>query len=178
MSFFDRGLLAVYSLVVTILLLIAIPVLSGWWLKPLDILLDAPADPEGSTVLWTAAALLILAGLRLLFVALRSAGERRSVVHEFTLGQVRITLSAIEELVKKAAYQIEGVRDIKPRITSAAGGISINIRAAVSPDINIPEVSKQIQHRVKDYILEITGISVSSVKVTVENISTNRPRVE
>ncbi len=178
MSLFDRGLLAVYALIVTVLLIAAVPVLMGWWSEPLDILLRVPFVSDDSAVLWVAMAALILAGLRLLYAAVRPIGEQRSVVHEFSLGEVHITLPAIEELVKKAAYQIEGVRDIKPRITSSKAGIGIAIRATVTPDINIPEVSKKIQHHVKDYIFEVTGISVHSVKVMVENISTNRPRVE
>ncbi|MBM7855490.1 putative alkaline shock family protein YloU [Desulfohalotomaculum tongense] len=178
MGIFDRGLLAVYSLTVTVLLLISVLVLGGWWIEPLDIILKAPSDPENSTILWTIIAALVLAGLWLFYASLRRGREQRAVVQEYSLGQVRITMPAMEELVKKAAFKVEGVREIKPRIITSAGGISVVIKAAVAPDINIPEVSKHIQHQVKEYLLEITGISVHNVKIMVESISTKGSRVE
>lgn len=175
---FDRGLLTVYTVVIFVLSVLAILVFSGWWAQSVNILIDIPHTPMGSPVLWTIVGVLLLASLRLLYVSLRGSNEQRAVVHEYTLGQVRITIPAMEGLVKKVTYQIDGVREVKPRIITTKDGVNITIRVAVAPDINIPDISKQIQHKVKDYLLEITGISVQNVKVLVENISTNRQRVE
>jgi uncharacterized alkaline shock family protein YloU len=180
MSLFDRSLLVVYSLIVTILLLVSIPVVYGYWPEPLRVLLSAAHLPESSTVLWTTIGLLVIIGLRLLFVSVRtkSVTKTKAVVHEYKLGQVHITLPAIESLVKKAAYRVDGVKEVKPIIVSAPEGIDIVIKATVSPDISIPELSKQLQQDVKEYIFQITGISTQNVKVMIENIATNKPRVE
>ncbi|MBO8137295.1 MAG: alkaline shock response membrane anchor protein AmaP [Desulfotomaculum sp.] len=178
MGFFERGLLAVYTLTVTILVLLSTASLLGLWTEPLDIILNAPNNPDESAVLWTSTAALVLVGAWLFWASLRPTNEQRAVVQEYSLGQVRISLSAIEELVKKAALKVEGVRDVKPKIIPGGSGISINIKATVAPDINIPEASRQMQYQVKEYILEITGISVQNVKIMIESISANRTRVE
>ncbi|VFU13412.1 conserved hypothetical protein [anaerobic digester metagenome] len=56
--------------------------------------------------------------------------------------------------------------------------MGIQVRASVTPDVNVPEVSREIQNRIKERILEVTGITVNTVKISVENISLNKPRVE
>ncbi|MEG6615901.1 alkaline shock response membrane anchor protein AmaP [Peptococcaceae bacterium 1198_IL3148] len=180
MSLFDRSLLAIYSLVITILLLVSIPVIYGYWPEPLKLLLKAGHTPEISPILWTVIGLLIIIGLRLFFISLHAKSEKRAkaVVHDYKLGQVHITLPAIESLVKKAAYKVDGVKEVKPEIMPAPEGVSIVIKATITPDISIPETSKQLQQQVKDYIFQITGISTQNVKVMIENIATNKPRVE
>ncbi|WP_031514869.1 alkaline shock response membrane anchor protein AmaP [Desulfofalx alkaliphila] len=178
MGFLDRVLLGLYTLAIIILLLLAVTAFTGWWLQPLDAMLYAPYGAGDNIILWLIIGVLLLVSLRLFYVSLVGSREKRAVVHEFTLGQLRITIPAIEGLVKKAAFQIDGVREVKPRINTVKDGVSVFVKVTVAPDINIPETSKQIQQRIKDYLLEITGISVHNVKVMVENISTNKPRVE
>lgn len=179
MSFFDRFLLTLYSLIITILLITIIPVLTGWWTNPLQVLLRAPHQVDSSIILWTSLTLLIVMGLRLFYASVRRhVSHPKAVVHELKLGQLHITLTAIEGLAKKAAYQIDGIKEVQPQIAPSSEGIDMVLKVTVTPDINIPEVSEQVQYKVKDYILEVTGITVQNVKVLVEKIYTNRPRVE
>ncbi|GAB6156896.1 hypothetical protein JCM39194_00960 [Desulfotomaculum varum] len=175
---FDRGLLFLYTLVMTFFCAMLLLIVTGWWQQPLYFLWQSGYAYELQIYLAALLGLLLLAGLRLLWVALVRRESGKAVVHDYMLGQVRISLQAIENLVKKAVYQIAGVKDVKPRVTQTPGGMGLHIRAIVAPDISIPEVSRQIQHRVQEYIAQTTGITVSDIKVIVENISTTRPRVE
>ncbi|MCL6561076.1 MAG: alkaline shock response membrane anchor protein AmaP [Firmicutes bacterium] len=172
----DRALLAVYTLFLTVLFMLFAAVMLGWP-APLSLLRELfyPGRPE---VFWTLLALLVLAGARLFLVSLHKPGGRHVVLAESALGQIRVSLQAVENLVEKVVSQINGVREVKPRIFSAPQGVGIQVRASVTPDINIPEVSVEIQNRVKERVFEVTGISVSAVKVSVENITAKKPRVE
>nr|WP_315989158.1 alkaline shock response membrane anchor protein AmaP [Desulforamulus aquiferis] len=114
----------------------------------------------------------------LLWVSVTRQQSGKAVVHDYMLGQVKISLQAIENLVKKVVYQVHGVKDVKPRVIQSTGGIGLHIKAVVAPDISIPEVSREIQHRVQEYLAETTGITVTTIKIYVENISSTRPRVE
>lgn len=178
MNSFDRGLMALYSLVVTVLLLLGVLVMAGWQL-PLVWLKDLWRDPGQRSGLWAALVVLFLAGLRLIMAAWQKpkAGGR-AVVHEGALGQVRISLQAIESLVDKVVGQTQGVREVKSGIIPLAAGVGIEIRVVVTPDVNIPELSRQIQEQVKTYVYQVTGVSVSEIKVLVSNIAAERPRVE
>jgi uncharacterized alkaline shock family protein YloU len=176
MSAFDRTLLAVYTVFITVITLLIGSVLAGWTV-PLLLFQDAflPGRPE---IFWPVLILVVLAGVRLFWVITAGPKGREVVVAESALGQTRISLQAFENLVTKVVSQIGGVREVKAKIFSAPQGIGVQVRVAVTPDINIPVVSGDIQGRVKEQVLNVTGISVSSIKVMVENISARRPRVE
>lgn len=127
-------------------------------------------------------ALLFLLSLWL-FVAQFVSGKRdpmpRSVVLQAEEGEVRISLIAIETLVKQAADQIKGVREIKTSFFTKDEGLGVYIRATVTAEGSIPELSAQIQQVVRDHVLRIAGINIEEVRVLVENVSTSsRNRVE
>ncbi len=178
MSPFDRGLLTVYTLFMTVFSALLLASASGWWQQPLYFLWATPLKEETQVYFYLLPALLLVIGLRLLWVALTRSQSGKAVVHDYMLGQVRISLVTVENLVKKVVYQIHGVKDVTPRVMQTRGGIGLYIRAVVAPDMNIPEISRQIQHRVQEYLSETTGITVNEIKIMVDNISTTRPRVE
>jgi len=176
MGLFDRFLLTGYTLFLTVLFILWGTVMLGWP-APLSLLRELfyPGRPE---VFWSLLVLLILAGGRLFWVSLRRSGGRYVVLAESALGQIKVSLQAVENLVEKVVFQVKGVREVKPRIFSTPEGVGIRVRASVTPEINVPEVSVEIQNLVKERVFEVTGISVSAVKVSIENITANNPRVE
>jgi len=178
MSPFDRVLLICYTLLVTFFGLLLLFIISGWWQQPVYFLLRSTDAFQWQQYISFLIGVLLLVGLRLLWVSLTRSRSGRVVVHDYKLGQVRISLVAVENLVKKVVYQVHGVKDVKPHVVETRGGMGLHIRAIVAPDISIPEVSKEIQQRVQAYILDTTGIAVNDIKIIVENISTTRPRVE
>ncbi|ABO49602.1 conserved hypothetical protein [Desulforamulus reducens MI-1] len=178
MSPFDRSLLIFYTLLMTIFSLLALLIVSGWWQQPLYLLWQSPYVHDLQLYLSIFIGVLLLVGLRLLWVSFSRRQTGKAVVHDYTLGQVRISLTTIENLVKKVVYQIQGVKEVKPRVIQTSKGMGLHIRAIVSPDISIPEVSRQIQQRVQEYLSQTTGIVVTDIKVIVDNISSTRPRVE
>ncbi|HHU85613.1 MAG: alkaline shock response membrane anchor protein AmaP [Pelotomaculaceae bacterium] len=176
MSPLDRALLAVYSFLFTVLIALFSAVMLGWT-APLYFFRDlfAPVRPE---LFWPFIAIVILTGLRLFWISLSRPRGKHVVLAETSLGQVKVSFQAIESLVEKVVSQFNGIRDVKPRIIAVPQGVGIQVRASVTPDVNVPEVSREIQNRIKERILEVTGITVNTVKISVENISLNKPRVE
>ncbi|MCL6635088.1 MAG: alkaline shock response membrane anchor protein AmaP [Peptococcaceae bacterium] len=176
MASFDRALLAVYSFFVTVLFVLFAAVMLGWP-APVVLLRDLfyPGRPE---VFWPLLAFLILAGGRLFWTSLRRPRGRHVVLAESALGRIKVSLHAVESLVEKVVSQISGVREVRPRMVPAPQGVGIQLRVAVTPDVNVPELSVEIQNRVKERVFEVTGISISTVQVSVENITANKPRVE
>lgn len=178
MTPFDRGLLVLYSLLMTVFSSMLLLIVSGWWQQPLYFLWQSPYRMNWQLYISMFIGFLLLIGLRLLWVSLTHRQSGKAVVHDYMLGQVRISILAIENLVKKVVYQIHGVKEVKPKVVQTSGGMGLHIRAVVSPDINIPEVSREIQQRVQEYISHTTGLTVNDIKIMVDNISTTRPRVE
>lgn len=173
---FDRGLLLIYTFLLTIFFLAAIPFLAGW----LDWSLLAPyaeqlkRQPE---IIFVFLGLVVLMGAKLFWAGIRPA-HKHVIVQEGALGQVRIALTAIEDLVEKVAAQNSGVREVKARVLALPEGVGIRVQAAVSPDTQIPELSKMIQEQVKEKILAVTGLTVQQVHVLVNSFAARKPRVE
>jgi len=175
---FDRALLAVYTFFLTAIFVLFSAVMLGWT-TPQFLLRDLfyPGQPE---VFWTLMAILILAGARLFWIGVSRSDRvgRYVLLTESAAGQIRVSIKAIENLTVKVVSQVNGVKEVKPRVVAVSQGVGIQLRAVVTPDINIPEVSEKIQTLVKEKVFEVTGIAVSTVKVSIEDISAHKPRVE
>ncbi len=173
---FDRVLLAGYTCFLTVVFLIFSAVMVGWT-SPVLLFRDF-LNFDRPDVLWAIIIVLLLAGVRLFWVSVRKTKGRHVVLTERDLGQIKLSLQAIENLIEKVVSQINGVKEIKSNIFSVPQGIGIQIRASVTPEVNVPEVSAEIQERVKERVFEVTGLSVGTVKVLIENITVKKPRVE
>ncbi len=173
---FDRVLLFIYTFILTVLFLAALPIVAGWLhvdqIQPQ--LLHAIQQPG---VIFLLLGIFIIAGIRLLWANVKPTREQ-AVVYESKMGNVHIALTAIESLAEKVVSQSSGVREVKARVFNRPQGIGIRIKAAVTPDISIPEVSDTLQEQVKERVLAVTGITVQQVEFLVHSISAGKPRVE
>lgn len=173
---FDRGLLIIYSLALTLLFLIVIPVLAGL-VDQNRLSVYYSRVVQQPVILFILLGLLIIIGGRLFWVSVRPTREQ-AVVHEGALGRIRIALTAIESLAEKVAFQNSGIREAKASVFTCPQGIGIRVKAAVTPDICIPEISGVIQEQVKERVLAVTGVGVQQVDILVHSISAKKPRVE
>ncbi|MBU4532142.1 MAG: alkaline shock response membrane anchor protein AmaP [Eubacteriales bacterium] len=169
---FDRMLLAIYTVTISVAAVLGLLLLTG---------LIAP-DPLVTIITRDVAiavlGVFLLVSLRLLWTTGQKKPERQAVVDDNALGQVKITLTAIESLITKVVAPIPGIREVKPKVVSDRGIIAIEIKAAVTPDINIPDTSKAIQETVQNSIRDVTGINVEKIKILVESIASTKGRVE
>ena len=178
MNLFDRFLLAVYSLFVTVLAGLFSAVMLGWP-APLFLLRDVfyPGRPE---VFWPLMAVIILIGIRLFWANLSKPQKKLQhvVLSENAMGQVNVAVSAVEELVNKVTGRVHGVKEVSSQMLSSPAGVGIKIQASVSPEINVPNVSAEIQNAVKEKASEIFGLAVNNVEVHIESIAVKKQRVE
>ncbi|MBO8168197.1 MAG: alkaline shock response membrane anchor protein AmaP [Thermoanaerobacteraceae bacterium] len=170
MKLFERVLLAVYALVLVALSLLALIMAAGWT-TPIDYMQYAFNNTNTRWIIGVVSALLLLIGLNLFFSNFHRKSVLPSVVHHTRLGEVRVSLTALENLVHRASRQVSGVKEIKPRIRPSEEGIIVLIQAVLLPDQNIPETSQQLQQQVKDYLQQAAGLDVVEVKVMVQNVS-------
>ncbi len=178
MNPFDRVIFAVYSLFITLLFILISAVMLGWpspWILLRDIFY--PGRPE---IFWPLMAIVILIGIRLIWVSIYRPQKnlRHVVLAENDLGQVNLSLSAVEDLANKAAGRIQGVKEVSSRMVGVPQGVGLKVQASVTPDINVPDASAEIQNTIKEKVFEVTGLQVSSVEVHIQSISVTKPRVE
>lgn len=170
MGVIDRILLTLYTLALATLS--AITFLMAWgWLVPLNYINSTLQNPNGRWGIGVTAAIIFVLSIRWIYYGFRPRGGMQTIVHQTELGEVRISLGAIENLIRKVSKQVDGVRDIRVVVYNSPPGISVKLRGTVSPDISIPEVSHDLQDTIKDYVRRVVGIEVSSIRLAVENIS-------
>ncbi len=120
-----------------------------------------------------------IASLTLFLSSFKKKPVMQTAIHETNLGQIRITLPALEHLVLKAAKSVHGIRDIKPFINNTATGLSIQLKVQVLPDVNIPNITADLQKTIRDYMQKTAGTTVQEVRVLVNKVSwENKARVE
>jgi hypothetical protein len=118
-------------------------------------------------VAWT------VVSVSLLRSAFRGAG-RLPRVHVTELGDVRVSIGAIENMVMRVAANARGIRDARVRVVTLPGGtVSVAVRAWVVPETNIPQMAEDLQEAIRSYLLSVVGLDVSQVTVTVSDIGTD-----
>jgi len=179
MGIVDRIVLGLYSLSLSVISLAFFLVALGWT-SPLALIISSFRNPQGRLAVGTLSLVFFVVSVRFLYYGFRKAHQGQAVVHESPLGEVRISLGAVENLVSRVARQIQGVRDVRSSVTNTPGGILVTVRSWVSPDVSIPSVSSEMQKSIKNYVANVVGTGVSEIRVLVENITTDsrKSRVE
>lgn len=174
MGWFDRTLLALYALSLMALSLVVALMAATARTSPLDWLSVALVHPNIRLYIGMVALIYLLVSLKFFINSITKRSEQdQAVIYDNALGQVRVTVPALENLVHKVTSQVRGVWEVKPRVTCRPEGVVIFVRASVTPDISIPQVSEEIQTRVKDYVTEVAGVNVANVRILVDNISSD-----
>ena len=74
-------------------------------------------------------------------------------------GQVTISLSAIEDLIRRIARQVQEVKDLRCDVTAQKkGAIQITARVTLWSDANIPEVTERLQNLIKSKVQDMLGL--------------------
>lgn len=180
MGIFDRVILALFTLVMAVISFLFVVMASVGWREPLIWVQDLLYATNGRWVVGILAGLSLIVSLRFLYFGFRKDRPDQTLIRETDLGEVRISLSAVESLVTKVARGLKGVRDIRAVVYSHEGGIGVRIRGVVSPEVNVPDTARLIQQAVTDYTKNVVGVDVTEVKVLVQNITneTRSRRVE
>lgn len=174
MSLFDRVFSILYVLIVTALAVIVLAISTGWN-EPLAFMTWLAGDPNNRLGAGIIAAVVILIGLRLLLGGLQRPSPAQSLIQTTSLGDIRITLGALEGMVTRAAHQVRGLKEVRPVLRCLPQGVAIFLQASVGPEINITQVSAELQEKVRSYIEELVGVQVVEIRVLVDDVVRRSP---
>jgi uncharacterized alkaline shock family protein YloU len=165
----DRVVLTIYAVSLSVISFMLLIVSFGWD-KPLTAFVDSVKTPTGRTVLGVVSGFLFLIGLRFVYVGLRKAPVH-ALVHDTEMGQVRISLVAVKNLVTRVASRVSGVRSVRTAVTLGELGLCVSLELKVAVDANLPELADKLQKAVSTYVRDIVGVNVERVSVSVADIS-------
>jgi len=89
-------------------------------------------------------------------------------------GEIIIYSHTIVGLVQNVVDKFSGINNIKTNVYLDEGQIEVEMNGEVSPEINIPEVTKNLQSLVKGHIEDATGAKVKEIKVKINNVTPNK----
>ena len=182
MNLFFRILLAVYAFCLTIISLIVLYItINPEFLREIHQYLyyDVLAGKGSKFLMAVIALIFLILSITFLLSGFRSEKDKRSISKASSIGDIRISLGTIENIALAASRKLSGIRETKANVVKVVDGVSITIKAVVLSDISIPDLSEDVQVKVKSSVEETTGIRVQDVRVLVENVHTGyKSRVE
>ncbi len=116
------------------------------------------ADMNLSVAVGLTGGVVILTGLFVFLKVRKTTGRDKLITFQNPDGEVTVSVSAIENYVKRVARDIPGIADA--RVTAKVGkkGISITSYVAISAGTNIPEVTENIQLIVRSKVRDMLGV--------------------
>ena len=82
-----------------------------------------------------------------------------------------ISLSAIEDLIKRLAYNIVEIKDAKPYVVKRKRDLEVYLRVTLGQETNIPDLTNQLQELIRNRIQEVLRIEDPiSVRIHVSKI--------
>lgn len=89
-------------------------------------------------------------------------------------GQASISTEILGRYAADAAREIEGVRDLPGRrsvkVSERDVGVEVEIHLAVDWGASIPAIGRDVQERVREYLLRMADVEPASVEVVVDEI--------
>jgi len=112
--------------------------------------------------------LLIVINISIAKLSIAKLKKRKTIGFENPHGQVSLSLSAIEDEIKKLIYKMAEAKDLRPNISAGKSGIEVIIKAVLYSDVNIPDTTERMQNAVHARLQEILGIEEKiSIKIHV-----------
>lgn len=94
-----------------------------------------------------------------------------SVVQKTSFGEIKISIGSIKRLALKVVKGIGEITETRSEVNILkSGGINIDLHLSVKQDINIPDISEKIQRKLKEYLLETSGIETKEIKIYIDKI--------
>ena len=80
---------------------------------------------------------------------------------------IYVTLSTIQEIIKRTAFATPGIVGIHTKIKSGSSGLKLDLRVKVNYEDRITTVTQYLQNEVKEVVEASTSLPVKSVRVLV-----------
>src|SRR5690606_28824435 len=97
-------------------------------------------------------------------------GPAGALVRQADLGEVQVSLNAVENFVARVGRQVDGVRDLRARVAAGAGGIRVHIQASVGANVHVPGLAEELQATVQQQVQRVLGVEVESINTVINSI--------
>ena len=86
-------------------------------------------------------------------------------------GQVRIAVSAIEQMVRQSVTHIDGIHEMKIGIMSDEDAIKIDINAVIVGGSHVPTITMNMQRAIRQFVEINCGVAVRTVSISINSVT-------
>ncbi len=116
-------------------------------------------------------AVLIVFVFALLNFVWSGVAAEKNIAFKTEYGEVLVSLSAIEDYVRKIMRDDPDVRDLRSKVTVRKRGLVISLKAVMLSEVNIPSITEKIQSELRSKVQEMLGMEEPViVKVFISKI--------
>ena len=123
-----------------------------------NLLTFAQSSHNYRLIIGLSGALLILISFSFAQIILGKFQRERTIAFTTSSGQVTISLSAVEDLIRRLAGIIPEVKELRPNVVANKKGIVVEMRVVLRSEANIPELTSRLQDITKSKIQEVLGV--------------------
>lgn len=109
-------------------------------------------------------------GIFLVLNMLFTKKEKIAKVSGSEIGQVTMSVGAIESMINSTVANIGGVKEVTPKLKIVGDKVAICLHMVVSSDASVPELGTAVQKAVKEDLENLAGITVAEVKVLISSV--------
>ncbi|MEW6101809.1 MAG: alkaline shock response membrane anchor protein AmaP [Candidatus Omnitrophota bacterium] len=84
--------------------------------------------------------------------------REKTIAFHTASGQVTISLSAVEDLIRRLGSHLPEIKELRPDVIASKKGIHANLRVILKSEANIPELTARLQDIARAKIQEVLGI--------------------
>lgn len=110
----------------------------------------------------------LLVGILCLHLAFRRSKRKDFVVQSTDVGELSISIKAIDNLVQKCVETHEELHVSSTTLENTRDGLVISMRVGLANGVNIPLAVNALQKQIKQYVTACSGVDVHEVKVQVD----------
>lgn len=119
--------------------------------------------------------LLLLFGAYVFSLLRRSKFRQESfVVAQTESGEMRISVRALEDIVRRCVYLQQGLTLRDTQITRQRDTVQMQLRVGGEPGTDLPRAVKQLQQDIQREMLASAGIKTGDIRVTVDTAPQGR----
>ena len=132
----------------------------------------AQTSSNSRLVIGFSGVVLILISFSFAQIILGRFQREKTIAFTTSSGQVTISLSAVEDLIRRLAGVIPEVKELRPNVVANKKGIIVDMRIILRSEANIPELTSRLQDITKSKIQEILGLEEQFIiRIHVAKIS-------
>ncbi len=110
--------------------------------------------------------------------------QERTIAFDNPAGRVTVSLNALEDMIRRVILSVPDIKEVKSGVLATKKGLEADIRLILRSDMNIPEMTAQLQDLVKSKIQDTIGIDESVIvrihviKISTEDIKQKKAKAE